>query len=194
MRSPDPAETKAELRRQAFARRDGLDPTWREEASRAIAERLLALPELAAVPTLGSYWPIRSEVDTRPALEALVARGQVVGLPQILHPRLSFREWRPGDVLVKGAFGVREPGPEAPEVFPRALLMPLAAFDRRGGRLGYGQGHFDRAVAALSERHPVLTVGIAFSVQEIEAVPQEEHDRGLDFVVTESEVVHRELR
>jgi 5-formyltetrahydrofolate cyclo-ligase len=186
---PTAAEQKQELRCDAFARRDGLDPTFREGASQAIADRLLSLPELADVATFGSYWPIRSEVDSRPALERLVARGQTVGLPQILHPHLSFREWHPGDVLVKGAFGVREPGPDAPEVFPRALLMPLAAFDRRGGRLGYGQGHFDRAVAALSQRHPVLTIGLAFSVQEIDRVPTEDHDHPLDFVVTESEVV-----
>ena len=64
-----------------------------------------------------------------------------------------------------------------------------AAFDRTGGRLGYGQGHFDRAVAALAEKHPVLTVGLAFSVQEIDRVPTEDHDVPLDFVVTEAEVV-----
>jgi 5-formyltetrahydrofolate cyclo-ligase len=186
---PTAAEQKQSLRREAFARRDGLDPAFRAEASRAIAERLLALSDLAEILTFGSYWPIRSEVDSKPALERLVARGQTVGLPQILHPHLSFREWHPGDVLVKGAFGVREPGPDAPEVFPRALLMPLAAFDRQGGRLGYGQGHFDRAVAALTAMHPVLTIGLAFSVQEIERVPTEDHDRALDFVVTEADVV-----
>jgi 5-formyltetrahydrofolate cyclo-ligase len=112
-----------------------------------------------------------------------------VALSQILHPHLSWRLWRPGDVLIKGGFGVREPGPDAPECFPVALLVPLAAFDRRGHRLGYGKGHFDRAIAALSQKHPVLTVGLAYAAQEVDDVPAEPHDRGLDLVVTERETI-----
>ena len=73
--------------------------------------------------------------------------------------------------------------------FPKALLVPLAAFDRRGGRIGYGKGHFDRAIAALEEQHPILTIGLAYAVQEIEQVPVEPHDRLLDMVVTESELI-----
>jgi len=189
MLSPTPAETKDALRRDAFARRDALDPERRARAAHAIAERALALPDLEGLTPVGAYWPMRSEVDPRPLIEALLARGQESALSQIRHPHLSWRLWRPGDVLVKGGFGVREPGPDAPECFPQALLVPLAAFDRRGGRLGYGKGHFDRAIAVLSKMHPVLTVGLAFSAQEIERVPVEEHDRRLDVVVTEAEVI-----
>ncbi len=187
-----PAEIKDRLRQEAFERRNALDPNWRRQASRAIAERALALPELEDVQPVGGYWPIRSEVDPRPIMRALVKRGQTVALSQILHPKLSWREWRPGAVLVKGGFGVREPGPDAPECFPRALLVPLAAFDRRGGRLGYGKGHFDRSIAALSKMHPVLTVGLAYAAQEIERTPAEEHDRRLDLIVTEAEVIRAE--
>lgn len=185
----DPKTAKDALRRAAFARRDALDRGWREAASAAIAGRALALPDLEQVTPVGAYWPMRSEVDCRPLLEALVARGQEVALSQILHPRLSWRLWRPGDPLVHGGFGVREPGPDAPECFPRALLVPLAAFDRHGGRLGYGKGHFDRSIAALAEHHPVLTVGLAFGAQEVDAVPAEPHDRRLDWIVTESELI-----
>jgi len=191
MPSPTPAETKDALRQEVFERRDALDRGWRRQASRAIAERALALPELRDATPVGSYWPIRSEVDPTPLMEALLGRGQEIALSQIRHPHLSWRLWRPGDVLVKGGFGVREPGPDAPECFPKALLVPLAAFDRSGGRLGYGKGHFDRAIAALSKMHPVLTVGLAFSAQEIERVPAEDHDRPLDVIVTEAEVVIR---
>ena len=189
MLSPRPAETKDALRRDAFARRDALDIERRARASRAIAERALALPDLEGLTPVGAYWPMRSEVDPRPLIEALLARGQESALSQIRHPHLSWRLWRPGDVLVKGGFGVREPGPDAPECFPQALLVPLAAFDRSGGRLGYGKGHFDRAIAALSGMHPILTVGLAFAAQEIERVPAEDHDRRLDVVVTEAEVI-----
>ena len=149
----------------------------------------LALPELHGIEPVGGYWPIRSEVDPRPILRGLAKRGQAVALSQILHPHLSWRLWQPGDVLIKGGFGVREPGPDAPEVFPSALLVPLVAFDRRGGRVGYGKGHFDRAIAALDAKHPVLTIGLAYAVQEIDRVPVEPHDRMLDVIVTESELI-----
>ncbi|QFU15464.1 5-formyltetrahydrofolate cyclo-ligase [Microvirga thermotolerans] len=183
------SERKERLRREAFAVRDGLDEAFRREADRRIAGRALTLDSLKSANPVGAYWPIRSEVDPRPLMEALVARGQDVALSQVVHPHLSFRLWRPGDVLVKGGFGVQEPGPDAPEVFPAALLVPLLAFDRRGGRIGYGKGHFDRAIAALEGRHPILTVGLAYAVQEIGEVPVEPHDRLLDIVVTENEIV-----
>lgn len=184
-----PPELKERLRSEAFARRDALDKGFREEAARRITERALGLPEFKDVTPVGGYWPIRSEVDPCPLMETLLERGQDVALSQILHPHLSWRLWQPGDVLVKGGFGVREPGPDAPEVFPKALLVPLVAFDRQGGRIGYGKGHFDRAIAALEEQHPVLTIGLAYAVQEIEEVPVEPHDRLLDVVITEAELI-----
>jgi 5-formyltetrahydrofolate cyclo-ligase len=190
MNDLSPAAIKDRLRAEGFARRDALDRDWRIKASAQIAERVLALPEFATVEPVGAYWPMRSEVDPRPILETLVKAGRVVALSQIRHPHLSWREWRPGDVLVHGGFKVQEPGPDAPEIFPRALLMPLCAFDRRGGRLGYGKGHFDVSVAHLSGLHPLLKIGLAFSVQEVEAVPVEAHDQRLDVVVTEANV-HR---
>lgn len=183
------ADLKAALRRQAFARRDALDRAWREQASAAITARVLALPELRSLTPVGAYWPMRSEVDPRAAMAGLAARGGDVALSQILHPHLSWRLWRPGDLLVHGGFGVQEPGPDAPECFPRALLVPLAAFDRRGGRLGYGKGHFDRSLADLGRHHPVLAIGLAFGAQEVDEVPAEPHDRRLDLVVTESETI-----
>ena len=187
--SDTPAARKEQLRLEAFERRNALDKAWRQQASRAIADQVLALPELRDLQPVGGYWPIRSEVDPRPILRGLVKRGQIAALSQILHPHLSWREWRPGDVLVKGGFGVREPGPDAPQCFPKALLVPIAAFDRRGGRIGYGKGHFDRSIAALSTHHPVLTIGLAYAVQEIEQLPAEAHDRRLDYVVTEAETI-----
>ncbi|WP_230531360.1 5-formyltetrahydrofolate cyclo-ligase [Microvirga roseola] len=189
MTSPSPSSLKDQIRHEGFARRDALEAEFRHEAARRIAAQALGLPDLKDANPVGGYWPIRSEVDSRPLMEALLKRGQDVALSQILHPHLSWRLWRPGDVLVKGGFGVREPGPDAPEVFPRALLVPLIAFDRRGGRVGYGKGHFDRAIAALEAQHPILTIGLAYAVQEIEAVPVEDHDRPLDVIVTEAELI-----
>lgn len=182
-------DAKTRLREKGFARRDALDAEWRQEASQAIADAILTLPELRDVEPVGAYWPMRSEVDPRPALKALFAQGREVALSQTRLPTLSWRRWRLGEQLVHGGFGVMEPGPDAPEVYPHALLVPLCCFDRRGGRLGYGKGHFDRSIAELSERHRLVTIGIAFSAQEVDAVPMQEHDRRLDMVVTEREVI-----
>lgn len=189
MQSPPLSALKERLRIKMLARRDALDESICEEAADRIIERALDFPELNDITPVGAYWPIRSEVDPRPLMEALIARGQDVALSQILHPHLSWRLWQPGDVLIKGGFGVREPGPDAPEIFPKALIVPLVAFDRRGGRIGYGKGHFDRAIAALEAQHPVLTIGLAYAVQEIDEVPVESHDRLLDVIITEAELI-----
>jgi 5-formyltetrahydrofolate cyclo-ligase len=189
MTEPTIQQVKARIRDEAFSRRDSLAREWRTEASLRVAERVLALPELAALEPVSGFWPIFSEVDVRPLLEALHARGQETCLPVVAHPNLQFRRWQPGDELVKSEFGVQQPAPDKPEVFPRALIVPLAAFDRHGGRIGYGKGHFDRAIAALEKRHPVLAIGVAFSCQEVPHAPQEAHDMRIDFVVTEADVI-----
>jgi 5-formyltetrahydrofolate cyclo-ligase len=180
---------KSKLRDEAFARRDGLDPIWRAQASLAMAEHALTLPELQDVEPISAFWPILSEIDVKILLEALHARGQKLCLPVVSKPAMIFRTWKPGDALVKSRFGVHEPVADAEQVSPRAMLVPLAAFDRQGGRIGYGKGHFDTAIAALEAKHPVLTVGVAFSVQEVASVPMEPHDRRIDIIVTETAII-----
>jgi 5-formyltetrahydrofolate cyclo-ligase len=180
---------KASLRRDALARRDGLDAAARAGASARIAEAVLGLADLKRFDLVSAYWPIRSEVDVRPLIAALRARGQAVALPQVTPDGLVFRRVGEADALGAGGFGLSEPGPEAPAVEPRALLVPLAAFDRRGHRIGYGKGYYDRALARLSAAGPVLAVGIAFAVQEIPHVPDGPHDRRLDRIVTEAAVI-----
>jgi 5-formyltetrahydrofolate cyclo-ligase len=189
MFDPNPTDLKARLRKEALARRDALSALFRAEASRAASERLLALPELRDLQPVGGFWPIRSEIDVRPAMEEFHRRGQAVCLPVLARPAMIFRTWRPGDAMVRVGFGLSEPLLEAEEVFPRALVVPLAAFDREGGRLGYGKGHFDTAIIVLGRRHPVLTIGVAFSGQEIAKVPLEAHDRRMDLIVTETELI-----
>jgi 5-formyltetrahydrofolate cyclo-ligase len=186
-------DIKAKLRDEAFARRDAVDSVWRAQASLAMAERALTLPELQRCEPVSGFWPIRSEIDVKILLEALHARGQTLCLPVVAKPAMVFRVWKPGDELVKSGFGVSEPSSDAPEVSPQAMLVPLAAFDRRGGRIGYGKGHFDKAIAAIEAQHPVLTIGVAFSVQEVASVPMEAHDRRIDIVITETELIRASL-
>ncbi|MCB4801912.1 5-formyltetrahydrofolate cyclo-ligase [Methylobacterium brachiatum] len=189
----DPAKTdaalKARLRGAALAARDALEPAARHAASAGIVQALLALPELAEARLVGAFWPIRSEVDPRPAAEGLLARGQRVALPHVTPEGLIFREWRAGDTLVAGRFGLSEPDPSLPPVEPDALIVPLAAFDGTGQRIGYGRGYYDGAIARLSRTRPVLTVGVGFSVQRVDRVPAEPHDRPLQFVITEAGVI-----
>jgi 5-formyltetrahydrofolate cyclo-ligase len=184
---PDLSRLKDAVRKAALARRDALDPASRVAAGARLADLVggLAIPPGALV---SGFWPIRSEIDPRPAMERLAARGHPLALPVIVDEgtRLIFRRWRAGDRLVVAGFGLSEPGPEAEEVAPDVLLVPLAAFDRQGDRIGYGRGYYDRAIARLEAERPRLKIGVAFSVQEAERVPTEPHDRRLDLILTEA--------
>ncbi len=188
MAESDISETKAALRRASLQRRDGLDKPWRAQASAAITSAALALPDLDEGPVSG-FWPIRSEVDCRDLLVRLHERGLELCLPVIARGRQVFLRWAPGDLLEARGFGLSEPPDSAPIIEPRICLVPLAAFDRNGGRLGYGKGYYDQALADLSRRGRVTAIGLAFSVQEVDRIPIEPHDHLLDFVITEREVI-----
>jgi 5-formyltetrahydrofolate cyclo-ligase len=187
---PDHPSQKSELRNAALGRRRALDADFRASAALAISLRplLFDIPPGAVV---AGYSPIRSEIDPHPLMRELAARGAQLSLPTIAADgqSLIFRMWREGDPLTRGAFGIAEPSPEAVVVSPDIMLVPLAAFDRRGHRIGYGAGYYDRALADLRCVKPVVAIGMAFATQEILLVPNEAHDVPLDFVLTESETI-----
>jgi 5-formyltetrahydrofolate cyclo-ligase len=185
---PD-ASDKAALRASALARRDGLGPAVRAQASEAVARRASPLLPRPGGP-LGGFWPIRSEIDPRPLMRLAAGAGHPLALPRVTKEGLVFHAWDPDVPLVGGKFGLSEPAPDAPVVDPSALIVPLAAFDRRGHRIGYGAGYYDRAIERLSAGgRPLATIGVAFAVQEIDRVPDASHDRALDWIVTEAEVI-----
>lgn len=130
---------------------------------------------------VGAYWPIGSELDLRPLLSQLVEKGYHCALPCITSHGLVFREWTKETVLVNGTFQTLEPSPDMSLLVPHVLLIPLLAFDKRGHRLGYGQGHFDKYL----HHHPTLTIGVGFRGQEIEEIPRQPHDFALDSILTE---------
>lgn len=139
---------------------------------------------------LSGYFPIRSEADPRPLMSIAAARGVELALPVTTPAGLLFRRWHHGDPLIPAGFGTSGPSPAAPSVIPDILVMPLAAFDRRLHRIGYGQGHYDRAIDGLrADGHKPLLIGLAFAAQEVEKVPFEPHDIPLDFIVTEEELI-----
>lgn len=183
---PPISAVKAALRSEALARRDELSAEVRSAGSLRIAEDVIAIAPLAEAMIVGAFWPIRSEVDPRPLARLLFARGQRVALPKVTPDGLVFREWREGEALVAGRFGLSEPHDDLPPVDPAALIVPLAAYDRRGHRIGYGRGYYDQAIERLSRNGPVLTIGVAFSVQAVERVPAEPHDQPLDHLITEA--------
>jgi 5-formyltetrahydrofolate cyclo-ligase len=102
---------------------------------------------------------------------------------------LSFHVIPPGTALQKSAFGVLEPPADAPVIEPDLILVPLLGFDRRGYRLGYGQGHYDRTLMALRARRPVTAVGLAWACQEVDRIPADAFDQPLDWVVTDKEAI-----
>ncbi|MCU4177965.1 5-formyltetrahydrofolate cyclo-ligase [Bosea sp. BH3] len=182
-----PSPLKAALREAALTRRDALEIDDRLEWDPEIAAGVLALPiwDNASGP-VSAYWPMRSEADPRPVLEELHRRGLPLCLPAIVEKHMIFRRWAPYEPIVPGGFGTLVPSPAEPVAKPAILLVPLAAFDRRGYRIGYGKGYYDRA---LTELGPVISVGIGYAVQEIAAVPDEPHDQRLDWIVTERETI-----
>ena len=178
---------KAALREAALAHRDALEIDDRLIWDEAITEHVLALPVFdSGSGPVSAYWPMRSEADPRPILEALHERGLTLSLPALVARRMIFRRWAPYEPIVPGGFGTLVPDPAQPEIIPAILIVPLAAFDRRGYRIGYGKGHYD---AKLTELGPVTSIGIAYAAQEIDAVPEEPHDRRLDWIVTERETI-----
>lgn len=184
----DRAEAKCALRAKALAARDALDAEWRAEASVRIAER--ALTGLSGAQVVGAYLPIRSEVDPRPLMRLIAKRDIALCVPAIVGHRLEFRELAHDAALEPQGLGTHAPGASARVLRPELLLVPLAGFDRRGHRLGYGRGFYDRAIARLlKDGAPLTTVGLAFAAQEVEAVPDDPFDIALDAIVTEQEWV-----
>jgi 5-formyltetrahydrofolate cyclo-ligase len=181
---------KSILRRDALARRDALPAAARAAAAQTIAGRPfpIAVPRGAIV---SGYSPMKSELNPVPLMCKLAELGVQLALPVVAgrgRP-LIMRAWSFGEELASGVWGIREPKADAPEVFPDILLVPLAAFDRAGHRIGYGAGYYDRTIARLRAMKPVTAVGLAFAAQEINRVPANAFDARLDLVLTEREVI-----
>lgn len=180
-------ERKAEIRKERLSLRDAIGIEERLEKSLAIA----GFGEAVAFDpgtVVSGFMPIRSEADIRPLMDFLRRRGARLCVPVVLdRETILFRELRPGVPLVDTGFGTRGPGPDAAELDPELLLMPLSAFDGSGNRIGYGAGHYDRAIDKLRKKglNPRL-IGIAFDCQEVASVPAEPHDVALSAVITES--------
>jgi len=184
------ATRKARARKAALARRKAAHEAAHEAGrARPAVDNLLALLATGPAGAIAGYMPIRTEIDPLPAMREL-ARRRTVAVPVVLGPGrpLAFHRWAPDMPMQVGAFGAMIPR-EAIAVTPRIVILPLVAFDRRGFRLGYGGGFYDRTLEGLRARGPVLAVGLAYGAQQVERLPVEPTDQPMDAVVTERGVL-----
>jgi 5-formyltetrahydrofolate cyclo-ligase len=181
--------SKADLRKAVLIKRNATSIEWRAMASADIAKNALSAVVSGPGGPVAGYWPYQSEADPRPLMAMAATFGRSLALPVIVHPDVIFRRWIEGVDLVDAGFGTLGPDASADILRPAVLLVPLAAFDASGNRIGWGQGHYDRVIARLlADGAPLLTIGIAFSFQQVDAVPAEAHDMPLDLIVTEQAI------
>ncbi|MEZ2132077.1 MULTISPECIES: 5-formyltetrahydrofolate cyclo-ligase [unclassified Sinorhizobium] len=183
-----PKELKARLRAERLALRDAIPTDERIDKSIDMAEHAGEIIAFDPGTIVSGFLPIQSEVDIRPLMVRFRARGARLCVPAILDKlTIVFRELVPGAPLISTGFGTSGPGEDAAVLDPAIMLVPLSAFDRRGHRIGYGAGYYDRAIDRLKQKglNPKL-IGIAFDCQEVAHVPDEPHDICLDAMLTES--------
>jgi 5-formyltetrahydrofolate cyclo-ligase len=177
--SVDVAAAKAALRGELRARLRALDPEARAAAAAWTAGLVDALPG----PLVAAWVPMPIELDVGPLLAAILARDGQIALPRVVGDALRFHRVRSLDALVAGPMGLREPAADAEIVATTALssmLVPGLGFDRRGGRLGWGRGYYDRVLAGLGPE--IQRFAAALACQEVEAVPREGHDQAVRVV------------
>lgn len=183
---------KAKLRAVALQRRAAMGEDARAHASRHAAD--FALPVILAHPVrcVSLFSAIHDEIDPRPLAASLRERGVELALPEVvkLGQPLTFRHWAPDDPLVpKGRYAIPTPAPDAPVVVPDVVMVPLAAYDSQGFRIGYGAGFYDRTLSLLRAQGGVRAFGFAFSCQQLDHVPHEAHDEPVDWMITQDGAV-----
>lgn len=181
--------TKAEIRQQLLALRKQLAPARHRSLSAQVQARLMASPQFRRAANVALYSPVQNEVGTAALFTAAREQGKAVFYPRVVGEELVFREVLTLADLEPGAFGVREPGagPGVTASELDLLVVPGAAFDLRGQRLGYGRGFYDRCLARTEADN--LSVGLCFELQLREQLPAAEHDMVVDFLATEDRLI-----
>jgi 5-formyltetrahydrofolate cyclo-ligase len=185
------AEIKRLARSEATLTRIDVHEMANFGAGAALAARGLPIARNDLAKVISAFHSFDTEISTFELFDKLVADGWTTALPVVVakNTPLVFRQWAPGNALVLGRWNIKVPPEEAPEVLPDVLLVPLLAFDRKGFRLGYGGGFYDRTLEKLRALKNVTAIGIAYAGQEVDAVPYEEFDQRLDWIMTEKETI-----
>jgi len=185
--SPDPAKValRALLRARRAIHVAAIGAQAAEAAAQAAAD--LLLPHIPGGAVVSLYLAMHDELDPAPLLAALHARDHQIALPTLIdRTTMRFLTWDPGDPIEHGPMGLRQPLPSATELAPDLIVTPLTGFDRQGGRIGYGAGHYDRAFQRYPGAH---RIGLAWAIQEVDDVPRDPWDVPLHAVATEKEFV-----
>ena len=185
------APQKKAARAAAMTKRNAVHEQLKDEAALHLLSQRFPVAPLFGRSTVSAFYPYQSEIDTRPLLGRLAGEGWTTALPIVVKPAtpLEFRRWMPGEPTIPGRWDIPRPADEAPLVEPDVLLVPLLAFDRKGYRLGYGGGFYDRTLELLRAKKPVTAIGVAYAVQEVDSVLHDHHDQLLNFVMTEKELI-----
>lgn len=192
MREPmtELSEIKAEARKAAARIRKAAHDQLKHEAPLQLAAHGFPLRPTPTCKVVSAFFPYKSEIDTRPLLGKLAGDGWTTCLPIViaLGEPLIFRRWMPGQPTTPGTWDIPQPNDDAELVEPDVLLVPMMAFDGAGFRLGYGGGFYDRTLELLRAKKAITAIGIAYSAQEVSAVPHGPHDQPLDYILTEKAV------
>jgi 5-formyltetrahydrofolate cyclo-ligase len=180
-------DAKADARKQAAVARATAHKALKDEAPLLLVGMSFPVSPTATRKVVSAFFPYQNEIDARPLLGKLAGEGWTTCLPIVikLGEPLIFKRWTPGAPTVPGRWEIPQPADEAEEVEPDVLLVPLMAFDRRGFRLGYGGGFYDRTLVKLRAKKPIVAIGLAYAAQEVDSIPHDAHDQKLDFVMTE---------
>lgn len=186
------AELKQRIREQAHTNRNNQER--KDELSREIVARCMALAEYQQAKTVLFYLDVRSEVRTRNDLSAALASGKKIVVPYCVDGELELFHLEDPDELSVGMYRILEPKTELRTVESKRvdvkeidlIIVPGVAFDRRGGRTGHGKGYYDKLLEHARAETPL--VALAFECQLFDEIPMQEHDVFMDKVITEKAV------
>lgn len=179
---------KKAIRLEVLSRRDSLTPAVRSVIAQKLVNYIDALTAQISGNIIAGFWPIRSEIDPRPLMNALRDKGYSLALPAIIdNEEMIFRTFDDEADLIEMGFGTLGPSANCSVVEPSALLVPLAAFDNCGNRIGYGAGYYDRAITKMiARRNKPDLIGLGFDCQQVQSIAAEPHDQPLAMMLTES--------
>ena len=138
---------------------------------------------------IGGYYPTNYEIDDLEILNYFFKKGSTISLPKIKKKnQMEFYKWYSNEPLLINKYGIPEPE-TTNRVYPDILFIPLVAFDKELNRLGYGGGYYDRYIQKISKIKKIVKVGLAFSFQKLKTIPTNKHDKKLDIIITEKDIV-----